>query len=572
MTLLNMSLSAAILILVILIIRSLALHRLPKKTLLALWAVALCRLLIPVSIPSPFSIFEAANVLRSKYSATDVQMTETTVNHMIDIAAGTYRSPLVEAAASSVSPFLMIWLVGMIASAMFFLITHLRCRREYKTALPANNEFVQAWKSGHPTWRKVEIRQSDRISTPLTYGIFRPVILLPKTIDWADETRLGYILMHEFVHIRRFDTLTKLLLVAALCVHWFNPLVWVMYILYNRDIELSCDETVVRSFGETLKSSYALTLIGLAEKNNGFAPLINHFSKNAIEERIVAIMKMKRTSILGVVLASALVVGTVTVFATNAASGADHKPEATYAEEAAHTETPENRAKMFAVYEPYGLTYTASTDQLFYKGELVRYFEDFYPIGESSSTGIDYLNEKGTIDVHGVRNKSKLPQSDSTVDSGGKLIGVETYSQAEFDARDIDALKSPSQAYAVSDDESYTGDDTASTQELFQGSASTASSSEDTMTPDELAKMYAVYEPFGLTYDKKKDYFYYNGKLVREFLDIISSNGEVMDSGKFQGSIRQIYNPDDKGEINIQTVRDYTADGEGKLTGIEIVD
>ncbi|MNE98745.1 hypothetical protein D3C80_1973100 [compost metagenome] len=92
------------------------------------------------------------------------------------------------------------------------------------------------------------------------------------------------------------------------------------------------------------------------------------------------------------------------------------------------------------------------------------------------------------------------------------------------------------------------------------------------MTPDELAKMYAVYEPFGLTYDKKKDYFYYNGKLVREFLDIISSNGETMDSGKFQGSIRQIYNPDDKGEINIQTVREYTADGEGKLTGIKIAD
>jgi beta-lactamase regulating signal transducer with metallopeptidase domain len=87
----------------------------------------------------------------------------------------------------------------------------------------------------------VQIRQSDRIKAPLTYGVFRPVVLLPKTTDWTDETGLRYILTHEFAHIRRFDTLNKLALTAAVCVHWFNPLVWAAYVLQTAT--LSCPVT-----------------------------------------------------------------------------------------------------------------------------------------------------------------------------------------------------------------------------------------------------------------------------------------------------------------------------------------
>lgn len=90
-----------------------------------------------------------------------------------------------------------------------------------------------------------QIRQSDRIRAPLTYGVFSPVILVPKETNWTDETQLKYILT------------------VAVCLHWFNPFVWVMYVLANRDIELSCDEMVVGIFGETMKSDYALTLTSL---------------------------------------------------------------------------------------------------------------------------------------------------------------------------------------------------------------------------------------------------------------------------------------------------------------------
>lgn len=92
---------------------------------------------------------------------------------------------------------------------------------------------------------------------------------------------------------------------------WFG-----LYILTNRDIELSCDEKIVLTFGETMKSTYALTLIGLEEKKSGFSPLSTNFAKNAIEERIIAIMKYKKTTITAIVLSVLLVVGMTSAFAT----------------------------------------------------------------------------------------------------------------------------------------------------------------------------------------------------------------------------------------------------------------
>ena len=112
---------------------------------------------------------------------------------------------------------------------------------------------------------------AGRISSPLTFGVLRPVILVPKKTDWTDETALRYVLEHEFVHIQRFDVLSKLLLIAAVCVHRFNPLVWVMYVLANRDLELSCDETVLRRFGGDIRAAYARVLIRMEAARGGTA-------------------------------------------------------------------------------------------------------------------------------------------------------------------------------------------------------------------------------------------------------------------------------------------------------------
>lgn len=115
----------------------------------------------------------------------------------------------------------------------------------------------------------------------------------------------------------------KLILVLAVCLHWFNPFVWVMYVLFNRDIELACDESVVRQCGEKARSAYALMLIDMEAKKSGLAPFCSSFSKNAVEERITAIMKMKKMTVTSLILACGIVAGTTTVFATSVRPAGD---------------------------------------------------------------------------------------------------------------------------------------------------------------------------------------------------------------------------------------------------------
>lgn len=313
----QMSFSASVLILTVMVIRALGVHRLPKKTFLVLWGIVLCRLLIPFSLPSPFSVYTAITRLDGGTAQSNVQALFIPVTRTGSVA---YASTLTIPAAPAAEHTLLtvIWIAGMTACALYFIITHLLCRKQYKSALPVTNRFIQTWLAEHPLRRPVQVLQSDRLSTPLTYGLWRPVVVLPKTLDWQDERQLLIILTHEFTHIKRFDILTKWLLAAASCVHWFNPLVWFMLILANRDIELSCDAAVVRTMGESLKASYASALISLEETKSIFMPLGSYFCKNSVEERVVSIMKIKKTSILGIALSVALVVCTTIAFATTA--------------------------------------------------------------------------------------------------------------------------------------------------------------------------------------------------------------------------------------------------------------
>ena len=239
----------------------------------------------------------------------------------------------------SFSIWFVVWFAGMILLAVFFTVSYLRCKVEFRTALPVNNSYVEWRVKKRPLIRRISIRQSDSISTPLTYGIIHPVILMPKQTDWKNAEQLQYIFSHEYVHIYRFDAMTKLIAAYALCVHWFNPFVWVMYILFNRDIELSCDESVIRQFGDKSKSAYSLMLISMEAKKSGLSPLCNNFSKNAIEERITAIMNTKRTTRITLLSACLTVLVTVSLFATSAIASTDSKTDDTLAINAPKTST-----------------------------------------------------------------------------------------------------------------------------------------------------------------------------------------------------------------------------------------
>ena len=308
--LVKMSVSGAVLIAVIVIVRALAVTRLPKKAFLWLWAAAFFCLMIPVRLPSPISVYRPSGQLERLAVRPGLLLSE---------AAGQAASEASGAAAvmaSHLSVWHGIWIAGAVLLAAFFLVGHLRGRRVYSASLPVEQPFAKAWLEENRIRRPVQIRYSDRIESPLTYGFLWPVLLVPADMDWADEETAAFILSHEMSHIRRFDAFTKWLLAAALCIHWFNPLVWAMYILANRDLELACDEAVIRQYGMQACPSYALALLGMEEKRNRLSPLASSFSKSALKERIEAIMKAKKLTKGSIAAALVVVAAVISIFAT----------------------------------------------------------------------------------------------------------------------------------------------------------------------------------------------------------------------------------------------------------------
>lgn len=321
MSLLQMSFLGTVIILLIVVLRAVLINRLPKKTFLILWWIALIRLLVPFSIKSVTSIYSLFQSIYSDINPVRTAQTTTFLpinGNMPEIANG--LSEAMVQRTESISILSVIWLAGLLLCFGFFAVSYIKCYREFRFSLPVENDILEAWKEKHPLKRSLSIRQTETIAAPLSYGVIRPVILMPKNTEWKNIYQLRYVLEHEYVHIRRLDMLTKLIMIAAVCIHWFNPLVWVMYILFNRDLELSCNETVVRRFGMDIKSVYATALISMEEKKSGLTPLCNSFSKNAIEERIRAIMKIKKTSKFAVMISAVLVIGVTGGFATSASS------------------------------------------------------------------------------------------------------------------------------------------------------------------------------------------------------------------------------------------------------------
>ena len=341
MSLLQMSLTAGLLVIAILLIRAVALNKLPKTVFLILWGVVLCRLLVPVSIPVQLSVpgifDEALKKIFPEQSASPV------FENMIPqdgLTTGFIDTVGIAGQVSETAPMhfsidplvlALIWVAGMVITFSFFAVIYFKNYRELRFAtLIPENDFLKEWLAGHKLSRSITILQSDRIRSPIAVGIIKPRIILPKSMNLKDEQLLSYVLTHEYYHIKRYDALWKLILVFALCVHWFNPLVWVMFVLINRDLEITCDELVIRRFGTEIKTAYAYALIGMAEQRQQFTPLYNGFSKNAAEERIVSIMKTKKTSKMSLIAACALVF--VLIGCVFVVSATDAQPEKTLCE------------------------------------------------------------------------------------------------------------------------------------------------------------------------------------------------------------------------------------------------
>ena len=200
--------------------------------------------------------------------------------------------------------------------------------------------------------------------------------------------------------------------------------------------------------------------------------------------------------------------------------------------------------ELFKPYEQFGLTYDSGKNELKFNGKTVRWFEDYYTVEDGVQAGNDFFNENGVVDVYAVRDLTSIVRSeDGSFDPAGKLIGVKEFSEAEFAARDVEAIKNPPSPVAIAG---------------------------DPPSAKELEDMAKEYEAFGVTYDIKNDQWYFNGEKVRFFRDVLTSNGEGLTSGKFKGSMRVLGSAD--GTVDIYTVRDFAhpdTSGNGTLTGIE---
>lgn len=435
------------------LLRAVCGNRLPRRTYVALWDLAIARLLLPFALPferTPLSMLRDALVSPALMAQTAVRA-----------APQALPAPAVQAFSEaavqetlSLSLGKIVYVVVALLLAGHFLRAYRVSLLAFGEALPDDSPSVAAALRAFPLRRRVRVCVSGRISAPLSYGVLHPVILLPKGMDRSGDTVL-YVMVHELEHIRALDAARKLLLTACVCLHWMNPLVLIMFLLANRDMELLCDARVLARLGRSARRSYALTLLSLEERRSGLSPLVSSFSMTAIEERIIAMKNLKKTSAASALAAALLVMGTGAALAagtqTTIIGGADGptaiwlalEPDA--AEDDARTEvviSRETYEKQFAQYAPYGLS--LDDGRLSYAGKRVRYFEDMYPVGTDGMAGTVMQFPDGEVDVYAVRDLSApiVRREDGSFDPSGTLTGLREATQAEFDANTA-AMEAP---------------------------------------------------------------------------------------------------------------------------------
>lgn len=323
LTILRMSVTAAAVILVVLLAR-LLLRRAPKIFSYALWAVVLFRLLCPVSFSSGFSLLPGVQTqpagkaqtsvhIYTGISVMDAQVNDYLTSHPYPVEfAPLHRegdigavyldgvSRMVEAAAPGwVTIACPVWLAGAVLLLGYSVVSMLRLRRRLVGWVPLEGEK--------------NVRLADHIPSPFVLGVFRPRIYLPSDLRSGER---DYILLHERTHIRRGDHIFRALAWLALAVHWFNPLVWLAFHLAGKDMEMSCDEAVLRKMGRDVRADYSTSLLRQsAGKRLPAGPLA--FGDGNPKSRIKNVLRYKKPALWVVAAALIAVVCAVAALATN---------------------------------------------------------------------------------------------------------------------------------------------------------------------------------------------------------------------------------------------------------------
>src|SRR5690554_4533151 len=300
---LNLSITASYAALVVLLVR-LLLKKSPKIFSYILWSVVLFRLTCPFHFNSPLSLLkpidgstnyisQSALVMESPTIVPNIETMDQAVKHS-NLAATSYAN--MDAMQVFIGVFTSIWVLGMILLVLYGIYSYLKVHR--------NIQFA--------TLVEGNIFETDQIITPFVLGFIKPKIYLPKGLQ---SKELDYIIRHERTHIKRLDYLIKPISFLALTLHWFNPLMWISYYLMVKDMEMSCDESVLKKSGKDLRGHYSSSLLNLSVKQSRLLhPLA--FGESNIKSRIKNILTYKKPSfwalIIPVIIVLAIILGLIT--------------------------------------------------------------------------------------------------------------------------------------------------------------------------------------------------------------------------------------------------------------------
>lgn len=302
--LLNMSITASWLVLAVILLR-LLLKKAPKAIMVVMWALVGIRLICPFSFESVLSLIPSSETVPSDilYTATPtIYSGIPTLNSAVNpIIAGSLSPDT----GDSINPMqvvvftaTVIWIAGIAAMLLYTVISYLRIHRNVREAAPL----------------KDGVWLCDRVDTPFILGIIRPRIYLPSNINIGD---MKYVIAHEKSHLKRFDHLWKPLGFLLLTVYWFNPILWLAYILLCRDIESACDEKVLADMGSEIKKSYSDALINCSVPRKMITACPLAFGEIGVKSRIKSVLNYRKPAfwISAVAIITCLV--TAVCFLTN---------------------------------------------------------------------------------------------------------------------------------------------------------------------------------------------------------------------------------------------------------------
>nr|MBQ4317553.1 M56 family metallopeptidase [Clostridia bacterium] len=246
--LVNMSISAGWLILAVILMR-LILAKAPKQLRVLMWGLVGLRLICPFTVKSVFSLIPSADVLTPDIMQSPNPAVNTGISQLNDVLNPVLNSSFAPDPSWSANPLQIvlpvianIWFAVLIGFVLYTIVSCIVLDMKLRTAVRLHDN----------------IYQSERVTSPFVFGIRKLNIYVPYGLG---DSELEYVIMHENAHIRRLDYIIKPLGFAILALHWFNPLVWLAYVLFCRDIELACDERVVRGLDDIGKADYSQALL-----------------------------------------------------------------------------------------------------------------------------------------------------------------------------------------------------------------------------------------------------------------------------------------------------------------------